>query len=140
MSGEEKRAESTNGKLISKKQLLEKYGFSYGALYRWKRMGLIPDEWFLKKSTVTGQETFFPEALICERVELILSKKDGVQLDDLANTIRGDEKKNNFLVISTKYGDKTFSLNEVTGISILSDNKEKNVTELILSMIREEKI
>ena len=140
MSGEEKRAESTNGKLISKKQLLEKYGFSYGALYRWKRMGLIPDEWFLKKSTVTGQETFFPEALICERVELILSKKDGVQLEDLANTIRGDEKKNNFLVISTKYGDKTFSLNEVTGISILSDNKEKNVTELILSMIREEKI
>lgn len=140
MSGEEKRAESSNGKLISKKQLLEKYGFSYGALYRWKRMGLIPDEWFLKKSTVTGQETFFPEVLICERVELILSKKDGVQLEDLANTIRGDEKKNNFLVISTKYGDKTFSLNEVTGISILSDNKEKNVTELILSMIREEKI
>lgn len=140
MSGEEKRAESTNGKLISKKQLLEKYGFSYGALYRWKRMGLIPDEWFLKKSTVTGQETFFPEALICERVELILSKKDGVQLEDLANTIRGDEKKNNFLVISTKYGDKTFSLNEVTEISILSDNKEKNVTDLILSMLREEKI
>ena len=28
--------------LISKKDLLSKYGISYGALYRWKRMGLIP--------------------------------------------------------------------------------------------------
>ena len=62
-------------KLISKKDLLTRYGISYGALYRWKRKGLIPDEWFIKKSTVTGQETFFPEKLICERVEMILSKK-----------------------------------------------------------------
>ena len=29
--------------LISKKELLERYGISYGALYRWKRMGLIPE-------------------------------------------------------------------------------------------------
>ena len=28
--------------LISKKELLETFGISYGALYRWKRMGLIP--------------------------------------------------------------------------------------------------
>ena len=62
-------------KLISKKELLEKYGISYGALYRWKRKGLIPEEWFIKKSTVTGQETFFPEALICERMERIRSKR-----------------------------------------------------------------
>ena len=26
--------------LISKKELLETFGISYGALYRWKRMGL----------------------------------------------------------------------------------------------------
>ena len=57
--------------LISKKDLLELYEISYGALYRWKRKGLIPEDWFIKKSTVTGQETFFPKALICERVELI---------------------------------------------------------------------
>ena len=37
-------------RLISKKNLLEKYNLSYGALYRWKRKGLIPDEWFIKKS------------------------------------------------------------------------------------------
>ena len=33
-----------NESLISKKTLLEKYSVSYGALYRWKRKGLIP-EW-----------------------------------------------------------------------------------------------
>ena len=36
--------------LISKKELLERYGISYGALYRWKRMGLIPESWFLRRS------------------------------------------------------------------------------------------
>ena len=66
----------TEEQLISKKDLLARYGISYGALYRWKRKGLIPDEWFLKRSTVTGQETFFPEALVCERIERILSWKD----------------------------------------------------------------
>ena len=45
--------------LISKKEVLEQYGISYGALYRWKRMGLIPEAWFIRKSTTTGQETFF---------------------------------------------------------------------------------
>ena len=30
--------------LISKRELLERYGVSYGALYRWKRMGLIPED------------------------------------------------------------------------------------------------
>lgn len=44
--------------LISKKELLERYKISYGTLYRWKRMGLIPDDWLVKKSTFTGQETF----------------------------------------------------------------------------------
>ena len=66
-------------KLISKKDLLSRYGISYGALYRWKRKGLIPDEWFIKKATVTGQETFFPEALIRERVELIRRVTSGIE-------------------------------------------------------------
>ena len=71
-------------KLISKKDLLARYGISYGSLYRWKRKGLIPDEWFIRKATVTGQETFFPEELICERMELILSTKEDTLLDELA--------------------------------------------------------
>ena len=70
--------------LISKKELLERYGISYGALYRWKRKGLIPDAWFIKTATATGQETFFPAKLICERVETILAKKEDILLDELA--------------------------------------------------------
>ncbi|MFZ7625597.1 DUF4004 family protein, partial [Bacillus cereus] len=46
--------------LISKKDLLELTGISYGQLYRWKRKNLIPEDWFVRKSTFTGQETFFP--------------------------------------------------------------------------------
>ena len=53
--------------LISKKELLETFGISYGALYRWKRMGLIPEAWFLRRSTSTGQETFFRRDQICQR-------------------------------------------------------------------------
>ncbi|WP_241893185.1 DUF4004 family protein [Mammaliicoccus sciuri] len=47
--------------LISKKELLVECGITYGQLYRWKRKKLIPDEWFIRKSTYTGQESFFPE-------------------------------------------------------------------------------
>mgnify|MGYP002678877869 FL=1 len=61
--------------LISKKDLLETAKISYGQLYRWKRMDLIPEEWFIKKATPTGQETFFVRDKILERIELILSMK-----------------------------------------------------------------
>ena len=44
--------------LISKKELLEQYQISYGALYRWKRMGLIPEGWFLILETKYGTKTY----------------------------------------------------------------------------------
>ena len=50
--------------LISKKELLQQTGISYGQLYRWKREKLIPEEWFIKQSSYTGQETFFPREQI----------------------------------------------------------------------------
>ena len=74
--------------LISKKEVLEQYGISYGALYRWKRMGLIPEAWFIRKSTTTGQETFFRRDQICPRLELILSRRDGTSLEKLAGPDR----------------------------------------------------
>lgn len=70
--------------LISKKELLELTGISYGQLYRWKRKDIIPEEWFIKKSVSTGQETFFPREKIIDRVNKILELKDQVSLDDLA--------------------------------------------------------
>ena len=70
--------------LISKKELLEVMGISYGQLYRWKRKDLIPEEWFIKKSVSTGQETFFPKEKIIERISRIIELKDEASLDDLA--------------------------------------------------------
>ncbi len=70
--------------LISKKDLLEKTGISYGQLYRWKRKNLIPEDWFIRKSTYTGQETFFPKSRILERIERIQMMKENLSLDELA--------------------------------------------------------
>jgi DNA-binding transcriptional MerR regulator len=70
--------------LISKKDLLELTGISYGQLYRWKRKNLIPEEWFIRKSTYTGQETFFPKEQILDRVEKIKNLKDDLSLDEIA--------------------------------------------------------
>lgn len=103
-------------KLISKKELLERYGISYGALYRWKRKGLIPEDWFIKKATVTGQETFFPEELVCQRVELIQNQKDDLSLDELAKKLNREDEKKAFLIIQTPMGDKTFYLNEIKAV------------------------
>jgi DNA-binding transcriptional MerR regulator len=73
--------------LISKKELLETTGISYGQLYRWKRKGLIPESWFRKKSAFTGQETFFPRQEILERVERIKGMKEDVALSELADLL-----------------------------------------------------
>lgn len=73
--------------LISKKDLLELTGISYGQLYRWKRKQLIPEEWFIRKSTFTGQETFFPKELMLSRIEKIIHMKDDLSLDELADKL-----------------------------------------------------
>ncbi|WP_040205618.1 YhbD family protein [Neobacillus jeddahensis] len=71
--------------LISKKDLLDMARISYGQLYRWKRKDLIPEEWFIRKSTFTGQETFFPKEKILERINKIQSMKENLSLDELAD-------------------------------------------------------
>ena len=120
-------------KLISKKDLLTRYGISYGALYRWKRKGLIPDEWFIKKATVTGQETFFPEALIRERVELILGKKEDVLLDELAQELSGEAQKDEFLILQTELGEKSFRMKDIREAHLVDGNGE---TTDLLAVIR----
>ncbi len=77
--------------LISKKELLQTAGISYGQLYRWKRKGLIPEEWFIRKSTFTGTETFFPRDKMLARVDRILSMKtEDLSLDDIADAVTPD--------------------------------------------------
>jgi hypothetical protein len=122
--------------LISKKELLSKYGISYGALYRLKRKGLIPEEWFIKKATSTGQETFFPTALVCERIELILKQKEDILLDELAQKLNHEELSNSGLLLSTVFGDKRFHIHDIKEIRIeRADGKHVDITKQIMELI-----
>lgn len=124
--------------LISKKELLQRYGISYGALYRWKRKGLIPEDWFIKKSAVTGQETFFPEELICQRIELIQSQKDDIPLDDLAKQFR-EEAPRQSLILKTVFGERSFLTHEIQSIYFENSKGErKDILQQILQLCRQE--
>lgn len=72
---------------ISKKDLLSSVGISYGQLYRWKREGLIPDSWFVKRSSFTGQETYLPRERTLERIRFILDNKDQYSLKQLQDLL-----------------------------------------------------
>ena len=73
---------------ISKKDLLREADISYGQLYRWKRMGLIPEEWFVRKSTFTGTETFFPRERVLARIAKITSMKgEDLSLEQIADVV-----------------------------------------------------
>lgn len=122
-----------NEELISKKELLEIYEISYGALYRWKRQGLIPEDWFIKKATVTGQETFFPRKLICERMDIIKKQKDDVSLEELSKLFSSESQKNAAIIIDTVFGQKTFYLNEIKSVIIDNgDGSKKDITNDII--------
>jgi hypothetical protein len=95
--------------LISKKELLQQASISYGQLYRWKRKGLIPEDWFVRKSTFTGQETFFPREKMLARVEKIKAMKDeDASLDEIADAVSPD------------LGEITMTLDEVRESGLVS--------------------
>ena len=119
--------------LISKKELLELYGISYGALYRWKRKGLIPESWFIKKSTVTGQETFFPKKMICERMEMIQRQKDDVSLEELSRLFSAESRKRASVIIDTVMGKTTLYLDDIK--SIVVDDGDGNQTDITNDII-----
>ena len=73
--------------LISKKDLLIETKISYGQLYRWKREALIPESWFIKQPSFTGQETFFPKTKILERIKAIQQLKDKYSLEELSRIL-----------------------------------------------------
>lgn len=122
--------------LISKKELLSKYGISYGALYRWKRKGLIPEEWFIKRATSTGQETFFPARLMCERIELICAQKEDILLDELAHRLNKQEEGDRALLLHTEFGDKSFRIKDIRSIC-LDDGcgNTHDITQQIMALI-----
>lgn len=119
------------GKLISKKELLQRYGISYGALYRWKRLDLIPEDWFLRRSTPSGQETFFHEGQICPRVEQILSRPESLSLEELAQQLTRpeDERPKRWLVVSDGFRTIRFAMDELREVKLKEGNAEKNLLE-----------
>jgi hypothetical protein len=81
---------------ISKKDILRETGVSYGQFYRWKRMALIPEAWFRRRSTFTGQESFLPREKILERIRRIQELKDRYSLDDIAEMLSPDAVRRSY--------------------------------------------
>lgn len=122
--------------LISKKDLLAITGISYGQLYRWKRERLIPEEWFIKQSAYTGQETFFPREQILSRIKSILDLKDLYSLEELAKILSPETKvasisledlseideidKGILNKLPTIFGKENFEFNEIAFTAALS--------------------
>ena len=75
---------------IAKKDLLVEAGISYGQFYRWKRMHLIPEAWFRRRSTFTGQEAFLPRRKVLERIRRIQQLKDQYPLEEIAAMLSPD--------------------------------------------------
>ncbi|WP_298836985.1 YhbD family protein [Clostridium sp.] len=145
--------------LITKKELLEVTNVSYGQLYRWKRKNLIPEEWFIKKSSYTGQETYFPRLKILDRIEKILNMKDDISLDDLAQMFspqladvflsEKDLLTKNIVTDQTLktykniYGEiKTFSFQKILYVlllekSLISENISIDESKLMLETLEE---
>lgn len=129
--------------LITKKDLLLKYGISYGALYRWKRMGLIPEDWFIKRAVATGQETYFDRVAITERIETILSLKDTMSLEEIAARLGGEKVTpplpSPTLRLTWRSGEKNIPLNEIEGIFLVSPLGEAiDITGTITKIATEE--
>ena len=119
-------------KLISKKELLEMYGISYGALYRWKRMGLIPEDWFLRRSAPTGQETFFRREQIIPRMELIQAR--GASLEDLARELNHRDSEPTpapkpVLLIQDAYGLHRFPLEALDSVRLVLGEQQMELLE-----------
>lgn len=72
---------------ITKKQLLELTNISYGQLYRWKRLGLIPESWFIKRAAVTGQETVLPRKKSVARINKILQLMKSYSIEQLVEKL-----------------------------------------------------
>ncbi len=125
-------------RLISKKELLEMYGISYGALYRYKRMGLIPEDWFLRRSTPTGQETFFRREQIIPRMEQILDR--GASLEDLAAELNhrqsASAEAKAELLIQDAYGLHRYPLEELDSVRLALGDRQTELLEQLKGAIQ----
>ena len=116
---------------ISKKELLQMYGISYGALYRWKRMGLIPEDWFIRRSTSTGQETFFRRDQIIPRIDQITAR--GASLESLAAELNHREPVSPApkpeLLIQDEYGLHRYPLEALDSVRVVLGDRQTELLE-----------
>lgn len=70
--------------LITKKELLEITGISYGALYRWKRMKLLPDEWFTIAPPLPAMRRSSPGIRCWSGWQRFSWLKESMSLDEIA--------------------------------------------------------
>jgi len=121
---------------ITKIELLKICEISYGQLYRWKREELIPEQWFIKRSSYTGQETVFPKDLIIERIDLIQKLKSTMSHDEISQVLLGksnDSLLENFSSLEevdeqviNLFDQKNISYHSATIIIALSDIKQSH--------------
>ena len=120
--------------LISKKELLEITGISYGQLYRWKRERLIPEEWFIKQPSFTGQETFMPKSRIIERVRMIQEGKDKYSLPELADML-SPEQRHSFIGINELEKIKEIDIRLMSHIRRSSMKESYSLLDTVIFMI-----
>ena len=93
--------------LISKRELLERYGVSYGA---------------------SGQETYFHTKQICPRVEQILWRGES-SLEELAEKLREPERHapENWLIVTDRFTSRRFRLEELKSITLIVDGQAQEL-------------
>ena len=85
----------------------------------------------MKQASATGQETFFPEKLITERVEKILASKDTASLEELAAEFTGAQKADTYLTLDTVFGEKRYRREDLRDVYITDGNIREDVMMLL---------
>ena len=78
--------------LISKKDLLRVAHISYGTLYRWKRLGLIPESWFIHKATEIGQATYLLREKVLTGIARVKELKSELTVEQMQELFSANVK------------------------------------------------
>lgn len=106
---------------ITQKELLEVTGVSLSQLQRWKRRGLIPESWFVKKSSEYGWEILLPREAAIERISFINENKATRSADEMLEMLRPGK------------ADSSFALEELEQMSEIHPDVLSNVNAATVS-------
>lgn len=122
---------------ISKKDILHETGISYGQFYRWKRMGLIPESWFRRRSTFTGQEAFLPRRKVMERIERIQELKDSLSLEEIVEMLSPDSAQRMYTEAEIRQS-RAFDLAVLELLPRNADQDDLRYLDLLVLMLTED--